>query len=60
MNDTIVIWRVPGRGPEVWIETVFDRHYGCNPFRRASLGDREEAVRWGEAMLWVDDTRQHE
>lgn len=58
MNNTIVIFRLPGRGPEVWLETVFERHFDLPPFRKATLGDRNEAIRMADAMLW--ESNKHE
>lgn len=56
MNDTIVIFRLPGKGVEVWVETVLSRGGHYEPFRRATVGGREEAVKAAEAMHWVYET----
>lgn len=53
VNDTIVIFRLPGGPPEVWVETVLDRRGIALPFRRATVGNREEAVRMADAILWA-------
>lgn len=53
MNDTIVIFRLPGKGVEVWVETVFSRTGCYEPFRRATVGGREEAVKTAEGIHWV-------
>lgn len=54
MNDTVIIFRVPGSADdfEMWICTILQRR-GGEPYRQARRGGREEAVDMADSMLWV-------
>lgn len=44
MNDTIIIRRKPGPGPELWYETVLLRYWPGESIKVYSWGDRDMAV----------------
>lgn len=58
MNDTVILMKVPGEGPEFWVTTIIHRKpvpwlFGVQDKTRRASPNREEAVNKAVAELWI-------